>query len=68
MGASTEHTITQTIKGDQNGVFAYAAPETAWWGVAALDTADEKTKQDGREKDVYPGAVFRVKFLDWKER
>jgi len=66
--APTEYMITQAIKADGNGVFTYAAPKAGWWGFAALNTADEKMKHDGQEKDVELGAVIWVNFLDWKEK
>jgi len=64
--APTDYMVTQTIKADANGVFAYAAPAAGWWGFAALNTADYQLKQDGQDKDVEMGAVIWVKFHDWK--
>ncbi len=68
MEAPTEYMITQTIKADGNGVFAYAAPKAGWWGFAALNTSDEKMKYEGQDKDVELGAVLWVQFVDWKKR
>jgi cobalt/nickel transport protein len=34
--------ITQVIKADANGVFAYAMPRAGWWGFAALIEGDER--------------------------
>ncbi len=65
--APTDYMVTQTIKADNNGVFTYAAPKAGWWGFAALNTADEKLKYNGEEKDIEIGAVIWVKFHDWKE-
>ena len=64
--APTDYMITQTIKADQNGVFTYAAPKPGWWGFAALNTADEKLKHEGEDKDVEIGAVIWVRFEPWK--
>ncbi|MDM8522549.1 DUF4198 domain-containing protein [Desulfococcaceae bacterium HSG8] len=64
--APTDYMVAQTIRTDQNGVFTYAAPEAGWWGFAALNTADEKLKKDGEDKDVELGAVIWVEFHDWK--
>lgn len=64
--APTDYMVTQTIKADGNGVFTYAAPKSGWWGFAALNGADYKLKQEGREKDVELGAVLWIKFEDWK--
>jgi len=66
--APTDYMITQTIKADGNGVFTYAVPRAGWWGFAALNTADEKLKQDGTKKDIEIGAVIWVKFHDWEEK
>jgi cobalt/nickel transport protein len=33
-----------------------------------LNTADEKLKHEGEEKDVEIGAVIWVEFHDWKEK
>jgi cobalt/nickel transport protein len=64
--APTEYMITQTIKADQNGVFTYACPKAGWWGFAALNTAAEKIKHDGEDKDVEIGAVIWVEVQDWQ--
>lgn len=60
--APTDYMITQTIKADPNGIFTYAAPVPGWWGFAALNEADYKLKQDGKDKDVELGAVIWVRF------
>lgn len=65
--APTEYMITQTIKADENGVFTYAAPESGWWGFAALNTADFKMDHQGVKKDVEIGAVIWVRFQDWSD-
>ncbi len=64
--APTDYMVTQTIKADGNGVFTYAAPKSGWWGFAALNGADYKLKQEGREKDVELGAVLWIRFEAWK--
>ena len=66
--APTDYMVTQTIKADKNGVFTYAAPKSGWWGFAALNTADEKLKYKGEEKDIEIGAVIWVEFHDWNEK
>jgi len=66
--APTESMVTQTTKADRNGVFTYAVPRSGWWGFAALNTADEKLKRNGEEKDVEIGAVIWVRFHDWEEQ
>ena len=64
--APTDYMVTQTIKADSNGVFTYGIPRAGWWGFAALNTADEKLKHNGEEKDIEIGAVLWVEFHDWK--
>ena len=64
--APNDYMVSQTIKGDKNGVFSYAAPRAGWWGFAALNQGDFKLKQAGKEKDVELGAVIWVKFHDMK--
>lgn len=64
--APTDYMVTQTIKADPNGVFAYAAPAPGWWGFAALNTADFKLEEGGQKKDVEIGAVIWVKFEAWQ--
>jgi cobalt/nickel transport protein len=64
--APTDYMVTQTVKADKNGVFTYAAPRAGWWGFAALNSADFKLKNNGKEKDVELGAVIWVKFHDMK--
>lgn len=66
--APTDYMVTQTVKTDVNGVFTYAVPRAGWWGFAALNTADEKIKFQGEEKDVEIGAVLWVQFHEWREK
>lgn len=66
--APTDYMVTQTVKADGNGVFAYAAPRAGWWGFAALNTADYQLEQDGVAKDVELGAVLWVHFEKWQEQ
>lgn len=59
--------VTQVIKADENGVFAYAMPRAGWWAFAAL-SEDEKTIKgpDGKEKAIEIGAVMWVQVTDMK--
>lgn len=66
--APTDYMVTQTIKADVNGVFTYAVPRAGWWGFAALNTADEKMKYKGEDKNVEIGAVLWVQFHEWQEK
>ncbi len=66
--APTDYMVTQVIKADANGVFTYGIPHAGWWGFAALNTAPEKIKYEGKDKEVELGAVLWVKFEPWTEK
>jgi cobalt/nickel transport protein len=66
MKPPAEPYITQVIKADENGIFTYAMPKSGWWGFAALNTADYKIKQEGKEYPVEIGAVLWVRTRDMK--
>lgn len=66
--APNDYMVTQAVKADGNGVFAYTVPRSGWWGFAALTTADYTIKKDGEDKDVEQGAVIWVHFEDWQEK
>jgi cobalt/nickel transport protein len=63
--APSELMITQTIKADANGVFTYAAPQSGWWGFAALNTADFTIEHEGVAKNVELGAILWMHFEEW---
>ncbi|MDB5642031.1 MAG: ATP-dependent ligase [Hyphomicrobiales bacterium] len=57
--------VTQVIKADAQGVFAYAMPRAGWWGFAALIEGDEKMKSpDGKDAPVELGGLIWVKATD----
>jgi cobalt/nickel transport protein len=57
--------ITQEVKTDANGVFAYAMPRAGWWGFNAL--VEDKIKgPDGRLADAELGGTLWVKTVDMK--
>lgn len=59
--------ITQVIKADAHGVFAYAMPRAGWWGFAALITGEQKLKNpSGALKPVEQGGLIWVKTRDMK--
>lgn len=60
--------VTQVIKTDQSGVFAYAMPWAGWWGFAALSEDTKRLKHKGKEYPVEIGAVMWVRVYDMKER
>lgn len=59
--------VTQVIKADRNGVFAYALPRAGWWGFAALVEADKRRPgPDGKPAPVELGGLMWVKAVDMK--
>lgn len=56
--------ITQIIKADANGVFAYAMPKSGWWGMAALMEIEKTMDHKGKAYPVELGAVLWVKTHD----
>lgn len=66
--APTDYMITQVTKADAQGVFTWAVPRAGWWGFSALSTAAQKSKYEGKDKDIEQGAVLWVEFQSWKSR
>ena len=60
--APNDYFVTQVVKTDAQGIFAFTAPWAGWWGFAALTDADYKLKEAGAEKDVELGAVLWTEF------
>ena len=59
--------VTQVIKADANGMFAYAMPRAGWWSFAALVEGDELvTNPDGKKVPVELGGLIWVKTVDMK--
>jgi len=59
--------ITQVIKADANGVFAYAMPREGWWGFAALVAGEEKLANPvGEAVPVELGGLIWVRVRDMK--
>jgi cobalt/nickel transport protein len=57
--------ITQVIKADAQGAFAYAMPLAGWWGFAALTEGPETmTAPDGAQAPVELGALVWVRATD----
>jgi len=63
--APNEAFITQKIKADQNGVFAYAMPRAGWWGFAALIDGPEAKGPDGKPAKTELGGLMWVKATDF---
>ncbi|BAV91975.1 DUF4198 domain-containing protein [Candidatus Desulfovibrio trichonymphae] len=61
--APNEYFLTQIVRTDQNGVFAFGVPWAGWWGFAALSTADEKLDYKGEQKPIELGAVLWTEFV-----
>lgn len=62
--APAESMITQSVKADAAGCFAFVAPRAGWWGFAALQDADYSIEHKGEKKHVELGAVFWVEFAE----
>jgi len=59
--------VTQVIKADGNGVFAYAMPRAGWWGFAALVEGDQPMANPaGESVPVEQGGLIWVKARDMK--
>jgi cobalt/nickel transport protein len=54
--------VTQVIKADAQGTFAYAMPRAGWWGFAALIEDDKPAKSpDGKDAKTELGGLIWVK-------
>ncbi len=61
--------VTQVIKADQNGVFAYTMPRAGWWGFAALVDGDKKMNNpQGKPVDVELGGLMWVRCVDMEQK
>lgn len=59
--------VTQLIKADKNGQFAYAMPKEGWWGFAALIDGDKPLPgPDGKPVSVELGGLIWVRVQDMK--
>lgn len=60
--APNDYFVTQVVRTDANGVFAYAAPFAGWWGFAALADGPDRISFEGKDRDVEIGGVFWAYF------
>jgi len=59
--------ITQVIKADANGTFAYTMPRAGWWGFAALLDSSKPVQGPGGEDAGHElGALLWVKTVDMR--
>jgi cobalt/nickel transport protein len=56
--------LTQVIRADQNGAFAYAMPRAGWWGFAALVDGPTTKGPDGKPAQTELGGLIWVKATD----
>jgi cobalt/nickel transport protein len=56
--------ITQVVKADQNGVFAYAMPRAGWWGFAALVDGPDAAGPKGEAGKTELGGLIWVRATD----
>jgi cobalt/nickel transport protein len=60
--------VTQVVKADAGGVFAYTMPRAGWWGFAALVGGEPAGGPDGKPVDVELGGLIWVKTVDMTEK
>jgi len=59
--------VTQVIKADASGQFAYAMPRAGWWGFSALVDGDKPVKSpEGKPAKVELGGLIWVRAQDMK--
>jgi len=59
--------VTQVVKADSNGVFAYAMPRAGWWGFAALLEGEEQMRNsEGELVPVETGGLIWVHARDMR--
>ena len=56
--------LTQVIKADPNGVFAYAMPRAGWWGFAALVVGPGAEGPNGEAATIERGGLMWVRATD----
>jgi cobalt/nickel transport protein len=64
VAAPNEAFVTQVIKADQNGVFAYAMPRAGWWGFSALVDGPDAEGPKGEAGKTELGGLIWVKATD----
>lgn len=65
LAAPNDAFVTQVVKADSAGVFAYAMPRAGWWGFAALVEAEETMQSpEGKPVPVELGALIWVRTVD----
>lgn len=65
--APSDPFVTQVIKADSTGQFAYAMPRAGWWGFAALIDGDKPAKSpEGKPAKTELGGLIWVRAQDMK--
>jgi cobalt/nickel transport protein len=65
--APSDPFVTQVIKADASGQFAYAMPRAGWWGFAALVDSDKPAKSpEGKPAKTELGGLIWVRAQDMK--
>ncbi|CAA7626164.1 ABC-type Co2+ transport system, periplasmic component [Candidatus Terasakiella magnetica] len=65
--APSDPFITQVVKADASGQFAYSMPRSGWWGFNALVEADKPLKTpNGKPAPVEQGGLIWVHAVDMK--
>jgi len=65
--APSEDHITQEIKTNENGEFAFVMPIAGWWGFAALVEDDEHLEFEGKTYPIELGAVIWVETKEYQK-
>jgi cobalt/nickel transport protein len=63
--APTDAMITQVVRSDINGVFAYGIPRAGWWGFSSLHTINGKMKHNGKPVPIEVDGVLFVRAQDF---
>jgi cobalt/nickel transport protein len=58
--------VTQVVKTDANGVFAYTMPRAGWWGFAGLIEGEKMKNPEGKLVDTELGGLMWVHTVDMK--
>jgi cobalt/nickel transport protein len=64
VAAPNEAFVTQVIRADRDGVFAYAMPRAGWWGFAALVDGPDARGPKGEAGKTELGGLIWVKATD----
>jgi cobalt/nickel transport protein len=64
--APSDPFVTQVVKTDASGVFAYSMPKPGWWGFNALSEGPQRKSPDGKVVGTEIGGTIWIKAVDMK--